>query len=475
MPDDDATPEDRMRQSLVVTTCGGGLRKFHEGNGIAALLEYEYASQLASSYGYELPPESKPLPDKLRMLGRYVAMHPKPPTKEPSMTAPKKKTATKKKRAPRKRAPKTTPQTSFEDKFATAETEMLGGGMSLFTEPTDASLPMAPGVAHVRTVLLSHVFVPAAFNARRVLWGPKSEGEDLETLAADIKERGLLEPIVVYATRVKVIDDAGPREETRYALAAGQRRFEALRYLGVDEVSAHVRQGSLKDARSDNAAENVQRKNLLAWEIATEAARLRDDFNMTAAAIKKQLRMGSSSGVRNYLRLYDAAHGHEEAWEAFKLGSLKLKQGLTLISHSRAALGLKATEEADPVAFRAAFADAWNAYNEQLAAEEAENDGVRPKRRSKPKEPEVAPGPTTREREAYAEVFALMAKDDALSDELRQRAAGAQWALSWVGADATVDGFLTGAKRALSAAMRRASHLAAEERANEASRQGRVE
>lgn len=116
--------------------------------------------------------------------------------------------------------------------------------------------------------------------------------EGLASLAASIKEIGLLQPVVVRRT-----------EDDMYVLVAGERRCRAARLAGLTEVPAIVRTetgaaGSLTEA----LVENVQREDLSPLEEAAAYRQLIDDFELThedvASAVAK-----SRSAVTNTLRL----------------------------------------------------------------------------------------------------------------------------------------------------------------------------
>lgn len=74
---------------------------------------------------------------------------------------------------------------------------------------------------------------------------------DLESLAADIKENGMLHPIVV-------------ERDTR-ELIAGQRRLEAAKLLGWKKVTVH--RVSMQEIVRGEFAENAERKDFLPTEI----------------------------------------------------------------------------------------------------------------------------------------------------------------------------------------------------------------
>ena len=84
--------------------------------------------------------------------------------------------------------------------------------------------------------------------------------ETLQELAVSIKERGVLEPIVVRP--LKQVTAAG----AIYEIVMGERRFRASRMAGMVSIPAVVREMSDGDAAADALLENFQREDLNAIE-----------------------------------------------------------------------------------------------------------------------------------------------------------------------------------------------------------------
>jgi ParB/RepB/Spo0J family partition protein len=78
--------------------------------------------------------------------------------------------------------------------------------------------------------------------------------ESLQELAASIKERGVLEPIVVRPIE--------PMGTIRYEIIMGERRFRASKLAGKMDIPAIVREMSDEDAAADALLENFQREDL---------------------------------------------------------------------------------------------------------------------------------------------------------------------------------------------------------------------
>jgi len=120
----------------------------------------------------------------------------------------------------------------------------------------------------------------------------KINTEELNELAASIRENGIIQPLIV--TR-----SALPGE---YILIAGERRLLAARQAGLDTVPALIREATEQQRLELALIENVQRADLTPLEAAEAYRQLADDFNLTHDQIA--IRVGKSRvSVTNTLRL----------------------------------------------------------------------------------------------------------------------------------------------------------------------------
>ncbi len=114
----------------------------------------------------------------------------------------------------------------------------------------------------------------------------------LEELAASIREKGILQPLVVLR-----------REDNTYQLIAGERRWRAARLADLLEVPVIVRE---LDGDADQLElaliENVQRQNLNPVEEAESYHRLMTEFNLTQEQVARKVAKERST-VANALRL----------------------------------------------------------------------------------------------------------------------------------------------------------------------------
>ena len=163
--------------------------------------------------------------------------------------------------------------------------------------------------------------------------------EALESLAASIREVGVLQPVIV-----RPADEDG-----RHVLVAGERRWRASRLAGLNEIPAILRGAEDDPAGLTEALiENVQREDLTALEEAAAYRQLMEDFGMTHEEVGE--RVGKSrSAITNTLRLL----GLPGPIQAL-VGDGSLSAGA-----ARALLALEDHAYAEHIAMRAA-AEGWS-------------------------------------------------------------------------------------------------------------------
>ena len=112
----------------------------------------------------------------------------------------------------------------------------------------------------------------------------------LQELAESIKEKGILEPLVVRRT------DQG------YELIIGERRWRAAQKAGLREVPVIVREAEGREALEISLIENLQREDLNPIEAAEAFKHLIEEFNISQEDLSK--RMGKDrTTITNTLRL----------------------------------------------------------------------------------------------------------------------------------------------------------------------------
>lgn len=145
---------------------------------------------------------------------------------------------------------------------------------------------------------------------------PRKNFENIEELAESIKEYGLLNPIVL------------SKNDGKYEIIAGERRYRASVYAGLKKIDAIVRDFDQKDIDILSLVENIQREDLSALEEAEAYKKLIDDFSMTQEEISKS--MGKSrSYIANTIRLLKLNKDETEALTDRKISA---SQARTLLS-----------------------------------------------------------------------------------------------------------------------------------------------
>ncbi len=121
----------------------------------------------------------------------------------------------------------------------------------------------------------------------------KFEKESLEELASSIKERGIIQPIIVRKS-----DD----QDDKFEIVAGERRWQAAQNAGLHEVPAVVIKADNLKSLEFAIVENVQRKDLNPIEEAEGYKKLIDEFRYDQEKVAKFIGK-SRAYITNCLRL----------------------------------------------------------------------------------------------------------------------------------------------------------------------------
>ena len=156
----------------------------------------------------------------------------------------------------------------------------LGRGLSSLVGETKAHI-------NINKILISDL-VSNKFQPRKTF-----DEESLQDLTNSIKERGIIQPIIVR----KSSDDS-----TKYEIIAGERRWLAAQKAGLHEVPVVV--ANIGDLKSLEFAivENVQRNDLNAIEEARGYQRLIEEFSYDQEKVAQFIGK-SRSHIANFLRL----------------------------------------------------------------------------------------------------------------------------------------------------------------------------
>ncbi len=137
----------------------------------------------------------------------------------------------------------------------------------------------------------------------------------LEELTSSIREKGLLQPLIVR-----------PKDDG-YQIVAGERRWRAALRAGLKKVPVIVREVSDREALEIALVENLQRQDLDPLEEAEAYRVLIEDFGYTQEEVAKRVGKDRSS-VANALRLLKLPAEVKEA----------LREGRITAGHARAIL-----------------------------------------------------------------------------------------------------------------------------------------
>jgi ParB family chromosome partitioning protein len=187
----------------------------------------------------------------------------------------------------------------------------LGRGLSSLLGDAVPEAPVSgtPDVASGLRMLPISSLVPHPDQPRRYF-----DEEALEELAQSLKQRGLIQPIIVRP------------HGHRFQIVAGERRWRAAQRARLHEIPAIVREFSDDEALEVALIENIQRQDLNAIEEAQAYQRLVDEYGHTQEELGKLVHK-SRSHVANLLRLLDLpgkvqilvgtgqlSMGHARAW-----------------------------------------------------------------------------------------------------------------------------------------------------------------
>jgi ParB family chromosome partitioning protein len=201
-----------------------------------------------------------------------------------------------------------------------ARRRQLGRGLSALFGEAEAETPADPLMQRRIPIELIR---PGAFQPRR-----RFAEAELDALAQSIREKGILQPLLVRPL-------AG--EEAAFELVAGERRWRAAQRVGIHEVPVIVRPLGDSEALEIALVENLQREDLSPLEEADAYTRLMEEFGRTQASLAEAVGK-SRSHIANTVRLLSLPAPVRR----------RLEEGELSAGHARALLAA-----ADPVALAA--------------------------------------------------------------------------------------------------------------------------
>ncbi|MBI5603922.1 MAG: ParB/RepB/Spo0J family partition protein [Deltaproteobacteria bacterium] len=150
----------------------------------------------------------------------------------------------------------------------------------------------------------------------------KVKEASIDQLAESIKEKGIIQPLLV-----RKIDDG-------YELIAGERRWRAAQRAGLTEVPVLIREAEPTAQLELALIENIQRQNLNPMEEAEAYQRLIQEFGISQEEVGRRVGKDRSS-VANILRLLKLSPWVQE----------KISEGAVSFGHAKCLLALESPQE----------------------------------------------------------------------------------------------------------------------------------
>jgi ParB family chromosome partitioning protein len=163
----------------------------------------------------------------------------------------------------------------------------LGRGLSALLGEDAADYAALDQVRATKTVPIASL-KPGRYQPRR-----RFAEEEIESLADSIRERGILQPLLVRRD---------PNDASSYEIVAGERRWRAAQLAQIHEVPVIIKDLTDSGALEVALIENVQRQDLNPLEEGAGYGRLIEEFGYTQEALGKIVGK-SRSHVANTLRL----------------------------------------------------------------------------------------------------------------------------------------------------------------------------
>lgn len=169
----------------------------------------------------------------------------------------------------------------------------LGRGLdALLSQTTVASAPTGATKESVRQDTGEQVLQISTAAVKTNKYQPRLDfdQEKLNSLVSSIKEKGVIQPVLVR------------KDGDGYELIAGERRLRAARMLGLEKIPAIVKNVQDLDMLEISLIENIQREELNPIEEALSFQKFITDFNFTQEKIATALGKDRST-IANTIRL----------------------------------------------------------------------------------------------------------------------------------------------------------------------------
>ncbi|MDP8265327.1 MAG: ParB/RepB/Spo0J family partition protein [Candidatus Aceula meridiana] len=140
--------------------------------------------------------------------------------------------------------------------------------------------------------------------------------EQLADLVSSIKERGVLQPLLVR------------QKEDGYELIAGERRLRAAETLNIEKVPVIIKNATDQEALVLALVENIQREELNPIEEAQAFKRLVEEFNLTQDVVAQSVGKDRTT-ITNILRLLSLP---AEIQQSISTGTFSMGHARTLLA-----------------------------------------------------------------------------------------------------------------------------------------------
>lgn len=168
------------------------------------------------------------------------------------------------------------------------------------------------------------------------------DDESLNELAQSILTYGIVQPIIVQ------------RNDDRFIIIAGERRYRAARIAGLETVPAVIKEYSKQELMEVSLIENLQREDLNPIEEAQAMKLLMDEYSLTQDELSSRLGK-SRSAIANTMRLLALPQSVQQMVVSGELSSGHARCLITLSSDmekeriarkiAESGLSVRATEE----------------------------------------------------------------------------------------------------------------------------------
>ncbi|WP_420406437.1 ParB/RepB/Spo0J family partition protein [Nisaea sp.] len=198
----------------------------------------------------------------------------------------------------------------MENGSAGAKNRRLGRGLASLLGEGETESGSTDRLQQSRSVPIEKVH-PGRFQPRRIF-----DAEELDALADSIREKGVIQPILLRRD---------PDQADTFEIIAGERRWRAAQRAQLHEIPAHIREFDDREALEIAIIENVQREDLNPLEEAEGYHRLVEEHGHSQQEVARAVGKSRShvantmrllalpSEVRGYLDAGEISAGHARA------------------------------------------------------------------------------------------------------------------------------------------------------------------